>query len=119
MYHSVNIALRNQLIASVPDVYIRSLKHATTGYGNIKALAILTHLFSTYGKIDSTEIDANLARMRQPWNPSSPIEQLYLQLQDGPNFAQAAGEVVEDSQLWRMAFNNVNATGLFERACDN
>jgi sensor domain CHASE-containing protein len=34
-YHQVDQALQNQIIAAVPDVHIRALKHATTCFVNV------------------------------------------------------------------------------------
>jgi hypothetical protein len=45
IYHDVDKALRNQIIDSLPDLYIRAIKHATTGYGNVTTLTMLTNLW--------------------------------------------------------------------------
>ena len=58
-YHEVDQALRNQIIAAVPDVYIWALKHTTTGFGNVTSLQLLSHLWSNYGVITQKELDDN------------------------------------------------------------
>jgi hypothetical protein len=55
-YHKVDQALCNQIIAAVPDIYIRALKLATTGFRNVTSLQLLMHLWSNYGTITQKEL---------------------------------------------------------------
>jgi len=101
LYNTVQAALRNQLIAAVPDTYIRKLRIDYEGYGAVTILQFLTHLFLHYGKIDASELSENLTRMNLPWNPPTPIETLYTQLTEGVAFAAAAGEVIPATWIVR------------------
>jgi hypothetical protein len=73
-YHEVDQALRKQILAAVPHVYIRALKHITTGYGNTTSYQLLSHLWTNYGTITQTELDANQQRMNRPWSPPCPLK---------------------------------------------
>jgi hypothetical protein len=116
-YHEVDQALHKQILTSVPDVYIRALKHATTGYGNVTSLQLLTHLWSNYGTITQTELDANQTRMQIPWNPPTPVEALFNQRTEGVAFAAAGNEALSDTQVIRIGYDLISQTGLFEMPC--
>jgi hypothetical protein len=116
-YHNVDAALRNQLIAAVDDAYICSLSNATIGYGNTSVLALLTHLYDTYGQISASALDDNDTRMTTAWHPPTPIEKLWKQIDDGVSYATAGNDPPTATKIVRIAYNIVAATGRFEVAC--
>jgi hypothetical protein len=56
--------------------------------------------------------------MTAQWNPPTPIEDLFLQLRDGQEFATDGNETISDSQLLRLCYENINNTGLFNDALE-
>ena len=66
-YHSVDKALRKQLLEAIPSVYLESIKHDTLGLGQCTTLDILNHLWDTYGVIDDDQLAENLEAIKQPW----------------------------------------------------
>ena len=76
------------------------MKHPITKFRRCTPLALLTHLWKEYGTI----------------NPPTPIEDLYLQLRDGREFATEGQETIDDSQLLRLCYDNISNTGLFTDA---
>ncbi len=117
VYLNTQTHLRNQIISSVPDKYICKLKHKITQYSNVTPLQLLTHLRTTYGQVTSDDLTANFNRMTAPWNPPTPIEVLFEQLKEGQEFANEGKETIQDSQLMRLAYDNIKATGLFNEQC--
>eukprot|EP00978_Attheya_sp_CCMP212_P028862 scaffold100793_cov51-Attheya_sp.AAC.1 len=87
LYHDVDKALRKQLIAATPEVYLQDLRDPILGYANITCLAIITHLRYTYGEILQEALDMSTTRMGVAWNPPTPIEDLFEQLRAGAAFA--------------------------------
>ena len=71
-YQAVDQALRSLFLAAVPHVYVNSLSHDITGFGNVSALTIMTSLWEQYGTITQAELAKNLTRMSSPWNPPQP-----------------------------------------------
>eukprot|EP00978_Attheya_sp_CCMP212_P008993 scaffold21179_cov47-Attheya_sp.AAC.4 len=69
IYHDVNKALRNQLIAATPDTYLQELRDPDLGYANTSCLEIITHLRDTYGEIAQEDLNANQQRMTATWHP--------------------------------------------------
>jgi hypothetical protein len=117
VYQNTRTHLRNQIINSTPDKYICALKHRITQYSNVTPLELLTHLKNTYGQVTSDDLTTNYARMTEPWNPPTPIEVLFEQLKEGKEFAAKGNEAFPDTQLMRLAYDNIKATGLFNEQC--
>ena len=44
--------------------------------------AIFSSFIDKYGKVTPTDIDDNVARMKKPWNPTDPIENMFAQIND-------------------------------------
>ena len=72
--HDVNTAVFNEynrtdnllcqmLIAAINKIFIRSLRHHYVGYGTTTTSAILDHLYVTYAKISSADLQYNNARL--------------------------------------------------------
>lgn len=116
LYHNANQAFRNQLIEAVPIVYIESLSHPMRGFSKVSPLAILSHLWDAFGKIQLADLIANEARMKAGWYPPMPIQQLFLQFEKGHQFLIASGEVVDERAIARIGYQIIEKTGLFELA---
>ena len=52
-YDTADKALKQILIGTVDEMFIRSLRHRYIGYANVTTLQILTHLYSTYAHINT------------------------------------------------------------------
>jgi phage-related tail fiber protein len=55
--------------------------------------------------------------MQQPWNPPTPIEVLFTQLDDGIAFAEAGGETYSTTHVVRTGYEIIAANGLFTTPC--
>ena len=117
LYHSTDKALKKILLAACPDIYLSAVKHPRTGYSNVTTLQMLTHLWTTYGEIKPDDLDANLTTMNKPWHPTTPIESLFLQIDDGLAFAAAGDSPIDDNTAVRIIYKIVFDTGLFELPC--
>lgn len=117
-YHDVDRALLRQFIAAVPPVYIAAaLNDRTFGFSNVTCLMLLQHLKEHFGCITLSEMDANTACMFTAWNPPTPFDALFAQLDDGVYFAAAGLEPLVDSHVARLGYNILLTTGLFADAC--
>jgi hypothetical protein len=117
VYYNTRQALQKQILAKVHPTYIETLRHPITQFSQVTPLQILTHLWTTYGSVSTEDLSANWTRMNTPWNPPTPIESLYSQLKIGKDFAEEGAELISDTQLQRIAYDLIQATGLFEVAC--
>ena len=73
-------ALKHQILQNVDVEYVNDLKHKITKFSQVTPLEIMTHLWKNYGQIRVSDLRANEARMKEPWNPPTPIEELFKQL---------------------------------------
>jgi hypothetical protein len=113
LYTNIDKALRNQLQAAVPKVYISAILDPIIGIGNTTCLTLLTHLHDTYGTIAEAELDRNLDRMKIQWNPPTSIELLFTQINDGVAFTAAGGDPPTDPSIIHITYN-IATTGRFD-----
>ena len=117
LYTRVDNALRNQIIAATPDIFIRAIRDPITGYGRISAMHMYTHLRTVYGRISQNEMTLNLSNMEKAWSPPTPLEAMFTQLADGCDFAAAGGEILPQTLVMRIGFGLIDRTGLYPEAC--
>jgi hypothetical protein len=116
-HHSTDKVLKKMLLASCPDIYLSAIKHPRTGYATITTLQMMHHLWSTYGEIQPEDLNQNLITMATTWHPTSPIETLYLQIDDSIAFASAGDSPIDDGTAVRIIYKLVFDTRVFELPC--
>ena len=115
-YLQFNIILISMITTNCPEKYLSDLKDPITKFRRCTPISLLNHLWSTFGTITSKDLTDNWSAMNAQWNPPTPIADLFKQLQDGQLLAKNGHEDITDSQLLRLCYDNVNATGLFNDA---
>jgi hypothetical protein len=93
------------------------MKHGITVYGNVSSLALMTQLWDNYGQITQADLKANTKKMQLPWNPPTPIEDLFIQLEEGRNFAEDGNENIANTTLVRIGYEIIEANRLFDLPC--
>ena len=115
-YCKFQVILISMITNCCPEKYLTVLKHPITKIRQCTPLQLLNHLWNEYGTITSHDLTMNYAQMTAQWNPPTPIEDLFLQLYEGQLFATEGSETIDDTQLLRLCYDNVNKTGLFNDA---
>ena len=115
-YIQFQIILISMITSHCPEKFLSDLKDPITKFRLCTPLQLLNHLWKTFGIITSKDLTDNWSSMNAQWNPPTPIADLFKQLQDGQIFAKDGKEDITDSQLLRLCYDNVNATGLFNDA---
>jgi len=117
-YCEFKVILISMITNNCPEKYfmLTPLKHPITKFCQCTPIQLLNHLWSEYGTITSHDLTINYNKMTAQWNPPTPIEDLFLQLREGQEFATEGSETIDDSQLLRLCYDNVNKTGLFNDA---
>ena len=82
-FNNTDQALKQQLLCAVNEMFTRALKNRYIGYANIITKALLTHLFTTYGKISGNDLRLNNVKMNTTYDVNLPIEVLFDQVEDG------------------------------------
>lgn len=116
-YHNTDKALKKLILAACPDLFVSAIKQQRTGYANVTTLQLLNHLWTTYGIILPEDLDKNLITMATAWHPTTPIETLFLQIDDGIAFALAGDSPIDDSTAVRTIYKIIFDTGLFDLPC--
>ena len=80
-------ALKQLLPGAVDETFVRALRNRHIGYTNITALQFHTHLSTTYTNIHTIDLEANIAKMKMPYNVNLPIEKFFNQIEGGVKFA--------------------------------
>jgi hypothetical protein len=112
-YCRVELALKKQLTDSVDPLFLEAEEDPDVGFANKTVHELLQHLIDEYGDITSGELDDNILRMREPWNPESPFETLDNQINKGMEYADAACCSFLPTQILWMAERLIFNTGLF------
>ena len=112
-FKTVNTALKNLLLTTIDDIYVRALKDRHVGYMNQSTRTILHHLFDNYGNITPLELEDNNTKMCATWDPNSPFDCLIQQVEDGRDYTDDGGQPYTAEQLLRIAYTLVFKTGLY------
>jgi hypothetical protein len=113
----VDAALKKQLLAATDERFVISIKDRTHGFALIRTRTLIRHLYDTYGNITSEDLSANEDRMKAAWDPTTPIEGLFEQIDDGTAYATAGNDPFTITQLVRFAYNIIESNGCMSLAC--
>ena len=106
-YKGMDSVLKAQLIAAVHPDYIEILADPQLGYTNVTTYEILTHLWTTYGRITTADLTRNLVAIQAPWDTSRGIDSLFLQIQTCRTYATAGEDPISDLAAIRFAYDNI------------
>ena len=116
-YVNLQNALKKQLVGAIEPLYLQSLRQPYVGYANVTTFEMLRHLYETYADISADDLETNDVKMKEPWDPNQPFEQLVKQIQDAIDMADHAGVPYTPQQIVNVAYNLVERTGMFEIDC--
>ena len=75
--NTIKRALKNQLINAIKPIYIEILEEDYVGYKNRTIYDLFNHLFTNYGTISNKELENNERKLKEEWDPHTPIEHLF------------------------------------------
>ena len=110
-------ALKQQLLGAVENIYIESLRNQYTGFTTVTTLALLTHLYDTYGQISALDLDENERKMKTRYDPNQPIDTLFRQVDTAVEVAATAAAPFTQQQILNTAFILIFAMGAYEEEC--
>ena len=116
-FKNISTALKAQLLSAVEDIYVRALRDRHVGYMNQSICNLLSHLFENYGKITQLELEDNNTKLRALWDPNSPFDCLFQQLEDGQDYTDDDGQPYTADQLLHITYTLVFKTGLYFEDC--
>ena len=77
------------LIASVDEIFIRSLRHRYMGYGTTTTRTILDHLYATYTNISFSDLQDKGTKLCAPYDANMPTEALIDQVEAAAEYTAA------------------------------
>jgi hypothetical protein len=89
-----------------------------TGYTNILVATMLTNLFNNYAQIDNLAMDNIETNIRKQWDPNTPIESMYKQIQTNCDITEMANQPYSAAQKLSFAYTLVFKTGMYFEACN-
>ena len=116
-YNAVMQALKNQLTAAVDEVYLKAIADPVTEYTNLNLMAMLHHLYDTYGKITEERLEKNRNEMTASYDVTLPIDSLFNRIEECSDFADAARSPFTQAQILSSAFLIIQKTGIFNKEC--
>ena len=98
-------------------MYVRSLCHRYAGYGQTSTQQLLAHLYATYANISPTDLQANEAKLRAPYDANHPVENLFYQVENAVEYVAAGNTPYSPEQVVTISFQLVFQTSLFLDDC--
>jgi hypothetical protein len=117
-YDTVTKALRKQIVATIDETYIKPLKARNSGYNNVAVDTMISYLFTEYGNIDDESIVVNEKKIIEPWDGTSPFENMIERIDACVDFAEAAAQPYSAPQILSKIYTLVYDTGLYFDACE-
>jgi hypothetical protein len=114
---SVQQALKKQIISVFEPMYLDILNDNMVGYAEISSKDMLDHLFEFYSNITAVDLEINFEHMRRAWDPQQPVETLFKQIQDGADYFEAGGVLIDQPQQINIGYAKIFSTGHFMSAC--
>jgi len=106
-YDATDTALMQLLLGAVDDMFIRSLRNRHIGYANVTTLDLLAHLYRTYAKINTADLEANTTRMKERYDCNLPIENAFDQIEDAVEFSATSKFLFNPVQVVNISFNTI------------
>ena len=116
-YNSVEAALKKQLTDAIEPIYLRAIRNRHTGYANITLRQILHYLFTAYGSLQPNDLQQNINKLQEPWDPNTPFEFLIDQIEECIEIADAGGQPFTPTQILNTAYTLVYNTGMYFDEC--
>ena len=98
-------------------MFVRSLRHRYVGYGTTTTCTILDHLYATYAKISSADLQDNNPRLRAPYDANFLIGGLIDQVEGTVEYAASGNTPYTPLQVVSIAYQLLFQTGMFTNYC--
>jgi hypothetical protein len=69
--------VKRAILQAVPHTYLCELSDPDLGFSNVSPQQMLDHLIQNYGQITHNDLRENLELLKKPWDPDTPIEQVF------------------------------------------
>ena len=98
-YENTDKALRQILLASTDELYVRSLRHKYIVYRKTTTQDLLDYLYATYSNISASALQDNYKRLQAPYDSNQPFETLIDQFENAVDYASAGDTPYTPAQV--------------------
>eukprot|EP00978_Attheya_sp_CCMP212_P014573 scaffold37188_cov29-Attheya_sp.AAC.7 len=112
-YGNTDKVLKKQIETTVEAAFISTLRHELTGFNQVTALQMITHLYATYGDIDEVDIKDNKVAMMKAYDPEKPLTTLISQLEEGRDFAHIGLQPISENVMVTKGITLLSNTAVF------
>ncbi len=118
LFMDVERNLKQQVLSAVGPTYVNALADPLFGHANVSSRDILHHLMTTYGKLTEEDVIKNLATLDEPWNPDTPIADLWTRVSMAQAFAATSTSPITDDVALIRTYAVLRKSGVFEMAIE-
>mmetsp|Transcript_23468 Transcript_23468/g.22509 ORF Transcript_23468/g.22509 Transcript_23468/m.22509 type:complete len:116 (-) Transcript_23468:136-483(-) len=87
------------------------------GYNTVSLMEMIQYLYDNYGVNTPEELEENDKRMREAYDPTKTIENLFEEIGEGVEYAEAGITTNNDKQILLRTYLLVRNTGMYNYAC--
>ena len=109
-------AIRNIIVEVVDEMYLDPLRLPLTGLASVPIREIFRTIMPQHDHVTSANITQAEADAKSPWDPTTPVQTLFTQIQKAADLVEAAGDAFTDKQLVRYGYDAVLKTSSFTDA---
>jgi hypothetical protein len=117
--HGLKEQLMKMLIVAIPSLYLTTLEDDDLGLALVTPKQILAHLVTEFAAIKADDLEANLAAMKAPWDPSTDLELVFARAHKCRRFAISGGDPISDPAYIRILLEVFTESGVFTRALED
>ena len=117
--NAVESAVIKQLIAAIPDIYMKQFRNVTSNAITTSVPDIFTSLFTTYGSITEDELEEKFSSLQQRvFDITEPLIGMYNEVEDLQRLATASFAPYTDRQLVNLGIRLIKNMHDFEKGLD-
>ena len=113
---NVEDILKQQLLGSLEEKYFKGKLQAYINYPNRTLAVLIQHLYDDHGTISPMDIEESEQKMKQEWLLLDPMVDLFEQIEEGVEFAEAANTPTPGGKAVNIAFLMILMIGGMEKA---
>ena len=96
-------------------VFLYPLGDQLTSFGQVSMLAMIKHLFTSYGTIDKIYLKENAVKTMWPYDSAEPLARLIHQLEKGGEFLHTGGQKISDTMMVSKGITLLAQTDTFNK----
>ena len=110
--------LKQQLLGSLEEKYFKGQRQAYKNYSNRTLVVLIQHLYDDHGTISPMDIEDSEQKMKQEWSLLDPMVDLFEQIEEGVEFAEAANTPIPGGKVVNISYLLILRTVGTEEACE-